>query len=140
MPLTTSEFFNLADKLVPKSFNGDVSGLISFIDAITLLKANCEGHEGNAVNFVKTRLIGKARLAVTDEIQNLDKIIQILKQKCSGEKSHTIDAKLLTLKHNGKDAVSFTNQINDLAASLQSAYLSEGVRADKLKLLLKTER
>jgi hypothetical protein len=33
MPLTTSEFFNLADKLVPKSFNGDVSGLISFIAA-----------------------------------------------------------------------------------------------------------
>jgi hypothetical protein len=44
----------------------------------------------------------KARLAVTDEIQSLDEIIQILKQKCSGETSHTIEAKLLTLKQNGK--------------------------------------
>jgi hypothetical protein len=137
MPLTTSEFFNLADKLVSKSFNGDVSGLISFIDAITLLKANCEGQEENAVNFVKTRLTGKARLAVTDDIRNLDEIIQILKQKCSGEKSHTIEAKLLTLKQNGKDAVSFTNQINELAASLQSAYLSEGVRADTAETFAK---
>jgi hypothetical protein len=66
------------------------------------LKANCEGQEENAVNFVKTRLTGKARLAVTDEIQSLDEIIQILKQKCSGETSHTIEAKLLTLKQNGK--------------------------------------
>jgi hypothetical protein len=47
------------------------------------LKANCEGQEENAVNFVKTRLTGKARLAVTDEIRSLDEIIQILKQKCS---------------------------------------------------------
>jgi hypothetical protein len=61
------------------------------------LKANCEGQEENAVNFVKTRLTGKARLAVTDDIRNLDEIIQILKQKCSGEKSHTIEAKLLEL-------------------------------------------
>jgi polyphosphate kinase len=59
MPLTTSEFFNLAANLVPKLFNGDVSGLIYFIDAITLLKENCEGQEENAVNFVKTRLIGE---------------------------------------------------------------------------------
>jgi hypothetical protein len=76
----------------------------------------------------------KARLAVTDEIQSLDEIIQILKQKCSGETSHTIEAKLLTLTQN---AVSFTNQINELAASLQSAYLSEGVRADTAETFVK---
>jgi hypothetical protein len=44
---------------------------------------------------------------------------------------------LLTLKQNGKDAVSFTNQINELAASLQSAYLSEGVRADTAETFAK---
>jgi hypothetical protein len=41
------------------------------------LKANCEGQEENAVNFAKTRLTGKARLAVTDDIRNLDEIIQL---------------------------------------------------------------
>uniref|UniRef100_A0A1Y1L2Y9 RNA-directed DNA polymerase n=2 Tax=Photinus pyralis TaxID=7054 RepID=A0A1Y1L2Y9_PHOPY len=137
MPLSLTEFFTLADKLLPKSFNGDAPELVSFVDALELLKANSEGHNENALKFVKTRLTGKARLAVTADVADLDGVITVLKKRCQCEKSHVVEAKLANIKQNGKDATAFTNQVNDLAANLLSMYISEGVRADTAENFVK---
>lgn len=139
MTLTLPEFFNLADKLLPKSFAGDIAELTSFIDSLELLKTNCGTHADSALNFVKTRLTGKARLAITDDITTLDAVIQVLKAKCKGEKSSVVEAKLLNVKQNGKDASAFTKQIDDLASSLLTAYLSEGIPSGTAESFVKNK-
>lgn len=82
------------------------------------------------MKFVKTRLTGKARLAITADVADLDGVIAVLKKRCQGDKYHVIEAKLANIKQNGKDATAFTNQVNELAENLLSVYISEGVRAD----------
>nr|CAH7734087.1 unnamed protein product [Callosobruchus chinensis] len=105
MPLSAPKFFNLASKIVPAEFDGSEDKLNSFLDALTLLKANMETHEANAVAYVKTRLTGKARSIV-------------------GE-SGTLDEKKLKLKNGIK--LESSQLLECLTQKLKQAYLSEGV-------------
>lgn len=126
MALSTFEFFNLASKLVPLEFDGSVDKLQSFLDSLTLLQANSEGHTDRALAFIKTRLTGKARDLISDDM-TLDDIVRTLKNNIKGESSKVVSAKLLTLKQNFKDTSKFAAEIESLAISLKKAYITEGV-------------
>lgn len=126
MPLSSVEFFNLASKLVPNSFDGSVNNLRSFLDALDLLKQNSNGHENNAVAFVKTRLLGKARDLINNE-QTLDEIIAKLRIEIKGESTRLLSAKLLNCRQNNKDHTSYATEIEELANKLKQAYIYEGV-------------
>lgn len=139
MALTAIEFINLADKILPKSFDGNIGGLTSFIDAIQLLKGSCNDNEVTALNFIKTRLTGKARLAIQDNISTLDQVIVALKQKCKGDNSQLLEAKLLSTKQLSKDAITYAKEIEDLALGLTAAYISEGVREDTAESFAKNK-
>ncbi|KAK9722048.1 hypothetical protein QE152_g19872 [Popillia japonica] len=126
MALSTIEFFNLASKLVPLEFDGSFDKLQSFLDSLALLQANSEGHADRALAFVKTRLTGKARDLINDDI-TIDDILKALKSNIKGESSKVISAKLLNLKQNFKDTSKFATEIESLATSLKRAYITEGV-------------
>lgn len=126
MPLTAVEFFNLASKIVPNEFDGAPDKLLSFIDALSLLSLNSEGHVNNAIAYVKTRLIGKARDLITNEV-TLEAIINTLKKGIKGDSSRLLTAKILNLKQNNKNAVGYATEIESLASSLKRAFINEGV-------------
>lgn len=126
MALTINEFFNLASKLLPVQFDGSFDKLQSFLDSLTLLQANSDGHNDRAIAFVKTRLTGKARDLITDTM-TLDDIFVSLKNNIKGESSKIISAKLLSLRQNIKDTNAFATEIESLANMLKRAYISEGV-------------
>lgn len=124
MPLTGPEFFNLASKIVPNEFDGSEDKLTSFLDALTLLKANVEAHEENAVAYVKTRLTGKARYLV-GESATLDEIKTKLKNGIKFESSQSVTSKMLNLKHHND--TKYMADIENLTQKLKQAYISEGV-------------
>lgn len=129
MSTNTAEFFSLASKLVPSQFDGNSENLQSFLDALTLLKNNCENQLANAVAFVKTRLTGKARSLITNE-NTIDDIIIKLQNSIKGETSQLLTAKILHLKQNDKEAAKYASEVDALAQKLQSAYITEGVPAE----------
>lgn len=129
MAMTKLEFFNLASKLMPQVFDGSPEKLLSFLDSLHLLNANCENHATSAVAFVKTRLSGKARDLITTEDSVTD-IINTLKTKVKYESSRSSSAKLLNCRQNHKDATSFATEIEKLAENLNRAYISEGVPSE----------
>ncbi|KAK9680243.1 hypothetical protein QE152_g39259 [Popillia japonica] len=97
--LSTIEFFNLASKLVPLEFDGSFDKLQPFLDSLALLQANSEGHADRALAFVKTRLTGKARDLINDDM-TVDNILKALTSYIQGESSKVVSAKLLNLKQN----------------------------------------
>lgn len=88
MPLSAVDFFNFASKIVPNDFDGTSEKLRSFLDALDLLKNNSEGHQQNAIAFIKTRLSGKARDLITNE-NSIEEITACLKNGIKGENSVT---------------------------------------------------
>ena len=126
MALGKVDFLNFASKLIPSQFDGSFTKLQSFIDSLTLLEINSVGNEDNALAFVKTRLTGKARTLISDNMTILD-VINALKTGIKGESSKALSAKLLNTKQNCKDSIKFSNEIEDLASSLKLAFISEGV-------------
>ncbi|KAK9680232.1 hypothetical protein QE152_g39265 [Popillia japonica] len=124
--LSTIEFFNLASKLVPLQFNGSFDKLQSFLDSLALLQANSEGHVDRALAFVETRLTGKDRDLINDDM-TVDHILKALKSNIKGESSKVVSAKLLNLQQNFKDTSKFATEIESLATSLKTAYITEGV-------------
>lgn len=129
MATTSLEFFNMAGKIITTEYEGSPDKLISFIDSLNLLKANCTGHEANAVAFVKTKLTGKARDLINND-DNLEEIIFKLKAGIKGESSQSVSAKIVALKQQNKDKVRYASEIEELANKLKRAYVSEGVPAE----------
>jgi hypothetical protein len=126
MATSAIDFFNLASKLIPSEFNGSVDKLQTFLDALTLLSLNVGENENNAVAFIKTRLVGKARDLVTTETTILQ-IKEALSKGIKGESSRNLSQKLLNLKQNNKDNTAFAADIELLADKLKKSYISEGV-------------
>lgn len=126
MAMSVVDFFNFAGKIIPNEFDGSPNKLQSFLDALELLNRNLNNHEENAVCFVKTRVTGKARDLITTE-NSLDDIIRTLRNGIKADSSQLLTTKLLNLKQNSKDAVSYSTEIESLAENLKRAYISEGV-------------
>lgn len=126
MAMTKMEFFNFASKILPHEFDGTPDKARSFLDALTLLEANSEGHERNAVAYVRTKLTGKARDVIADN-DSLGEIIDKIKTNIKTEGSHFVTAKLLALKQSGRDSAKYAADVDALATSLKRAYITEGV-------------
>lgn len=126
MAMSKTEFFNFASKIFPNEFDGSPSKLQSVIDSLNLLRVNCENHENNAVAYVKTRLVGKARDLIDDN-DNLDTIINKLRTRIKTESSHMVTAKIFSLKQQHKDSTRYATEIEVLTETLKRAYINEGV-------------
>lgn len=126
MPMTTTEFFNLASKIIPNQFDGNVDNFRSFLDSLELLQENSADHQDRAVSFVKTRLAGKARNLISDG-DGLNDIARKLKNALKGESSNLLTSKLLNLRQNHKDTSTYAAEVEQLAQKLQNAFISEGV-------------
>lgn len=129
MALTKSEFFNFASKILPSEFDGSPDRLKSLLDALSLLQLNAEGNEDNAVAYVRTRLVGKARDIITDR-DSLTDIINKLQTGIKTESSHLIEAQLFAKRLHSTDVSEFTTEMDSLSSRLKRAYINEGVPVD----------
>ncbi|VEN45924.1 unnamed protein product [Callosobruchus maculatus] len=124
--VTAIEFFNLASKILPHEYDGSPDKLQSFLDGLSLLRANATGHEENAVAYIKTRLCGKARDLISDN-DTLQDIGHKLKQGIKTESSQAVTSKILGHKQFQKDKAKYAEYIETLSVKLKRAYISEGV-------------
>jgi len=125
MAQTVTQFLCNAAKLLP-DFDGKPENLQSFLDAIELVELIKETHEAVAVNLVKSKLKGTARNLITNET-TLAAVRLKLKSAVKGESVEVLTAKILNTKQNGKNATTYSNEIESLAKSLEAAYISDGL-------------
>ncbi|XP_055634244.1 probable cyclin-dependent serine/threonine-protein kinase DDB_G0292550 [Toxorhynchites rutilus septentrionalis] len=113
--------------LVPH-YNGEGEKLNSTIAALNACKSLINNdNQAIAIQVILSRLEGKARSAVGDNPQNVDEIIEKLKNKCTVKVApESVVAKLNAIKQNSEIG-KFTDQIEKLTLQLERAYIDEDV-------------
>lgn len=126
MPVTIVEFVNFATKVVPE-FNGEFSNLERFTDGIRLMESQIENtHLATAISVIKTKLTGTSRSLITNE-NTIDAIITRLRSTIHGESTDVILSKLMATKQGSKPITGYAKEMEELARSLATAYISEGI-------------
>lgn len=126
MVVTAIDFTKLAAGLIPE-FDGTVSNLQSFLDALAIIDAQSENHGDLAAKIAKTKLKGNTRQLVTDEDDTIEKISNKLRLKVKGESSLTITSKIGSVKQNNKTTGVYTSELEGLTKSLKHSLTQNGM-------------
>lgn len=126
MPSEGKLDISLAIKLIER-FDGDSTKLLNFIENVNLLQSYSTGVPiPDIISFVKTRLIGPAHGAI-DGAATLNQVADKLKTKFGVRITpKAIENEMLTLKQGKKTISEFGTEINNLAAKLAAAHVSQG--------------
>lgn len=125
---TTNTFDVRTATAVVQQYDGDSDGLQTFIDSAKLLQDMIpDEQQPMLVKFIKTRLTGKARSGLPENVNTLLALIDNVKQRCEDKtSSEQILAKLKTTKQ--KDNLdSFCDQIEILSNKLKNIYIRQQV-------------
>lgn len=121
-----------------KYFDGNPEETESFIESVSLLnELTPVEHKGILLKFVKTRITGKAKYMVSEELNTITKLTDKLRVKFSIKiSSDAVLAQLKSCKQGNTKLTDFTNKIEDLSRQLTRAFISEkvaeGETAEKL--------
>lgn len=135
MPRTEDDVMDKATKIVPV-FDGSVSELQSFLDALTLMDRIKETHEMVAIDVIKTKLKGHARNIITNE-NTIQAIKDKLQSSVQGESSELLCSKLMNIKQQSKSATTYAEEIQEIAKKLGGAYIREGYPQNIVEKLIR---
>lgn len=110
-------------------YNGQEEDTESFLDSVELLDELTEAaNKAIMLKFIKTRITGKAKLALSGDITSVESLKIKLRQKFSIKlSSDAILAQLRTTQQGNKKLTEFISQIETLSGQLQKAFMSENV-------------
>lgn len=110
---------------IVQTYDGSDENLAAFIDAAKLLnELTPDRHKGLALKFIRTRLTGKARLGLPDNIASIEALLDNVKSRCESKlTSEIVLAQLKAIKERETDKI--CDRVNDLTAKLSSVYLAE---------------
>lgn len=109
-------------------YDCSAEGLDAFLDAISLLADLTPAEQvATMMKFLKTRLTGRARLGLPDNIDNINDLKQNVKQRCASKQTpENITAKLKAVKLKGS-VESFCEEVDTLTAKLKAVYLQSNI-------------
>lgn len=128
MTQTNVEFLNTASRLLTE-FDGKPENLRSFLDSIEIINSIKDTHETIAVSLIKTKLKGNARNIISNET-TIAQITQKLQTTVKGESVEVLTAKLMSVRQNSKSANAYCSEVENLAKSLENAYISDGLTSE----------
>lgn len=113
---------------IVQPYDGSAENLDAFVDAVTLLKDYVQqAHLNTAIKFLKTRLLGKARIGLSANIATIDALIADVKLRCQDKQTpEGIIAKIKNVKQR-TDTNSLCDEIDSLTLKLKSIYIQQGI-------------
>lgn len=133
-PQSAAEFIKLANATINYRFDGDPDLLDGFIDGLELLKELVENENKKVfIKFVMTRLEGEARGLFKEAPNDIDIIINRLKEKIAFEPSKVIEGKFLALRADRSSLLKFSDLAKELASKYNRSLVREGFSIDKAK-------
>lgn len=113
---------------IVQPYDGSAENLDAFVDAATLLKDYVQqAHTDTAIKFLKTRLLGKARIGLSVNIDTIDALIADVKLRCKDQQTpENIIAKIKNVKQKA-DTNSLCDEIDNLTLKLKSIYIQQGI-------------
>lgn len=127
-------FISLMAANIRKNYAGDPLALTPFIASIDLLKEVADGDNGllNLLRkFILTKLEGYASEIVPREPQNVDEIVNALKNKIKAESSEVIEGKMMALRADRVPLQDFAKKTEELADALRRALVMEDISLER---------
>lgn len=122
------EYIRAAAQMVSRSYSGDPLALASFVSSIRLLKSVTDDKFKEVfIEFVRTKLEGKALECIPPDPASIDEIIEALKRNIKPDNSKVVSGRLLALRPDKSKLTEFTEQAEKLAEALQRALTLEGI-------------
>lgn len=131
--LTAPEFLRLAENQINQKYFGDPLSLNSFIDSVNLLKQLVGPHGELLIQFVVSKLDGKARECIPQVYNSIDDIINALKNSIKPESSKVIEGRMLALKFDISKTTDYAKEAEGLAEAFQRSLIVEGIPQNKAK-------
>lgn len=131
-PMTEREFLTLAAANI-KCYAGDPLKLRSFINSVNVVKRVVGPHGALLVEFVKSKLEGRAEECVPDETDTIDEIFRALKNEIKPDNSRVIEGRMLALKIDKSNMQDYSKQAEELAEALERSLVVEGITQAKAK-------
>lgn len=126
------EFIRAASQMINRSYAGDPLALASFVNSIRLLKAVTAANLNDVLlEFVKTRLEGRALEWIPPNPADVDEIITALERGIHPDNSKVVAGRLLALRVDKSKLVEFTEQAEKLADALRRSLIIEGISQAK---------
>lgn len=133
--LTMGDVFDIKTATaIVQPYDGCADKLEAFVDAANLLnELTKEAHRPMAIKFLKTRLNGKARQCLPENIATIDDLVKQVKEQCMEVISpQSIIAKLKVSSQKG-DVAKFCSEVESLTTQLQNVYISQKIPGDVAK-------
>ncbi|KAB0791979.1 hypothetical protein PPYR_13940 [Photinus pyralis] len=136
MEETSAGYLKLASSLI-KSYSGDPDNLNAFLNSLDLVKSITTTENLNLfVQFIKTRLEGKALEAIPTNANTYEEIRNALKANIKPDSSEVIEARLLALRTDRKSLETFTKEAEVLAECLKRSLIMEGTSDSKAESMV----
>lgn len=128
--MSNFEYLGNVGKIIKDTYSGDPAALNAFITAIELANtATTDAQQPMLVQFIKTKLLGKAIEAIPETASTAGEIITALKNKIKPETTEVVIGRLLSLRSEKTTLKSFQEQGDNLADLLRRSYISDGIPA-----------
>lgn len=133
-PMSETEFLKLAAANI-KSYAGDPLKLRSFINSVNVVKRVVGPHDDLLVEFVKSKLEGRAEECVPDAADTVDEIFDALRGEIKPDNSRVIEGRMLALKVDKSNMQEYSKQAEELAEALERSLVVEGITQAKAKAM-----
>lgn len=132
MSQAAKDYIRLANQIVDNKFMGEPTELATFIDQIDLLDSLTEeAQKGTMIKFLITRMGGKARDALPDNVNSIEDIKTCLKTHIKPDSSQVIEGKILALHIDKNNMTKFAEKAETLAEQLKRSLVIEGFSKEK---------
>lgn len=122
-------FVSLMASNIRKNYAGDPLTLSSFIASIDFLKEMATTADLLTLlrKFVITKLEGRAAEIVPDNIESIDALINLLREKIKHENSKVIEGRMMALRADRAKFQDYANQVEELSDALRRTLISDGM-------------
>lgn len=131
--MDAAQFLRLAAAQINRPYSGDPLALAAFIDGISLLEtlATTPALSTLLYAFAKTKLEGKAREYITDDVTTLALLKNTLTENIKPDNSKIIEGRMLSLRFNIAASGEFAEKAEQLSDALRRTLIVEGMTARK---------
>lgn len=131
--MNSLELFNAVNRQFKQNYSGDPLGLTSFIDAVDLLSdfATTPVLQANLLKYVTAKLDGRAREFITEDVNSLQDLKNVLRENIVPENSKVIEGRITSLRYAYSRQEEFASKAEELADALRRTLIIEGMTAAK---------
>lgn len=129
-----TKFITMCSNIIRENYDGNPLNLNSFLDKINLIQEITASNLNTClISFLKSKLDGKAREVLPENITSIDQIKDLLKAGIKPDSSKVVAGRIAGLHIKDNNYTVFAKNVEDLADALRRSLVIEGMTKEKAR-------